>query len=542
MKDENITKDSLTGRLPDLQQQIGALEQLKETKEFLESVIQSSMDGIVISDEQGCILSINTAAERIYGLSKEEMVGKHTASLVIEDKDLKETIRDKMGELFEKGFTSYEARHITKDGSYIDVECNCSLIKDEKGDYIAGVSIIRDISERKRMEQQLLQAEKLRSLGELAGGVAHDFNNMLASILGRVQLLRGIIDKPKVEDERRKSLQELRGGLDIIEKASMDGAETVRSIQEFAREKDDNKYFTEIDVNKTIEDAIEFTKARWKSEAEAKGIKIDIQKKFSTVFLITGSAAELREVVANIINNAVDAMPGGGTISIITFIEDNKVVIKIKDTGVGIPESIKERIFDPFFTTKGVHSTGLGMSVAYTIINRHKGSIAVDSTENEGTIFTIKLPVFDNTDSKEEIKPVKKVTEKANILVIDDDDSVRELLFDILTGGGHDVQAASDGNDGLAKFKENEFDMVFTDLGMPGMSGWQVAEEIKKINNVTPIALITGWEVQVEKSELAKREVDLVVNKPFRVDQILMVVSKGIEIRERIKSKMSEVT
>ena len=253
--------------------------------------------------------------------------------------------------------------------------------------------------------------------------------------------------------------------------------------------------------------------------------------------MTSGSAAELREVFTNIINNAIDAMPQGGNIQVKTAMENNQIFITIKDTGVGIPEDIRNRIFDPFFTTKGVQSTGLGMSTSYGIINRHKGTILVDSTEGKGTTFTIELPIASHTLRVEEkIKPILAEKREATILVIDDEEEVRNLLADILTESGHHVETASDGSQGIEMFKKNDFDLVFTDLGMPGMSGWQVAETIKTINDKMPVAIITGWNVELEEAEMREKGVNLIAHKPFKLNQILNLVQQGMEIRERIEA------
>jgi len=520
----------------DITERKKAERELRETKEFLENVIENSKDGILIVNEKGYIFSCNTAMEQMSGFSKEEMFGKHASILTIEDKEMREKILKKTAELFEKGFAAYESKFKSKDGGCIDVECISSMIKNEKGDYIAGLSILRDITERKKMEEQLLQSEKLKSLGELAGGVAHDFNNVLAAILGRAQLLKMTMETPLKKQERRKSVLNLKKGLEIIEKAARDGAETVRRIQEFSRKRTDDKDFTQVDINELINHALEFTRVRWKDNAESKGIKINIQKKLSPIPSTSGSASELREVFTNLINNAIDAIAQGGSIKIRTFKEDSHISIKIEDTGVGIANDRKDRIFDPFFTTKGVQSTGLGLSVSYGIINRHQGTITVDSVEGEGTTFTIKLPISEKVIEKEQVKPMPEEQKKARILVVEDEEEVRDILSAILMKGGHQVETASDGSKGIKLFEKKEFDLVFTDLGMPGMSGWQVAEKIKSINRRVPVALITGWNVELKKSELRESGVDLIVYKPFEVNQVLRLVQEGMALRNRFKA------
>jgi len=183
--------------------------------------------------------------------------------------------------------------------------------------------------------------------------------------------------------EKRKSVIALKKGLGIIAKAARDGAETVRRIQEFSRRQDDDKHFKTIDLNEIIDNSLEFTRTKWKDDVESKGIKVNIQKEFSSIPPTSGSAAELREVFINLINNAIDAMPQGGHINIKTFTENKHISIKIEDTGAGIPTAIRDRIFDPFFTTKGFQSSGLGMSISYGIISRHRGMITKSPQRND---------------------------------------------------------------------------------------------------------------------------------------------------------------
>jgi len=426
---------------------------------------------------------------------------------------------------------------ITKGGEERIIYSRGTPFRDSEGNITGVLGIGSDITELRKMQHRSLQSEKLKSLGELSGGVAHDFNNVLAAILGRVQLLKMQFKPPPGKQEKRQSMLDLLKSLDIIEMASLDGAETVRRIQEFSRKRVDDKEFTKIDINELIDNALDFTKMKWKNDAESKGIKITIQKEFSPLPPTSGSASEVREVFTNLINNAIDAMPQGGSIKIKTLKENNHIYIKVEDTGVGISEVIRNRIFDPFFTTKGVQSTGLGMSVSYGIINRHGGTIRVDSTEGKGSTFAITLPISDNIRVEEEkTKPMQEEKRKSTVLVIEDEEEVRNLLSDILIENGHQVETASDGNQGIDIFKKKDFDLVFTDLGMPGTSGWEVAETVKSINEKIPVAIITGWNVELKESEMRERGVNLIAYKPFKIDKILRLVQEGMELKDQFEA------
>jgi CheY-like chemotaxis protein/anti-sigma regulatory factor (Ser/Thr protein kinase) len=386
------------------------------------------------------------------------------------------------------------------------------------------------------METKLLQAEKLRGLGEMAGGVAHDFNNVLAAILGRAQLLKlHLCEFPGAE--RRKSYAELKQGLEVIERAAADGAETVRRVQEFARIRPDDKDMTAVNINEALEHAIEFTRVRWKDEAELKGIHYAIEKQLLSVPAILGSAAEMREVLTNLINNALDAMPDGGAINIKTFVDKNQVCMLVSDSGSGMPRHISERIFDPFFTTKGPQSTGLGMSVSYGIVTRHQGTISVDSEEGKGTTFTLRFPVREV--KKQELDKAPEAVadaQKATILIIEDEEDVRSLLQDILTMQGHQVALAHDGREGVELFTPGAFDLVFSDLGMPGMSGWEVAKAIRLQDSKVAIAIITGWDIHMDKKAFEESGVNLIIQKPFTVDAIVRLVRESLAIKKAKES------
>jgi len=426
---------------------------------------------------------------------------------------------------------------LTKKGEKRIIFSRGTPLRDKEGKIIGVVGIGADVTEIRKMEEKLIQSEKLRALGELSGGVAHDFNNMLAAILGRAELLKMNLESFSGK-ERRRIFPLLKQGLEVIEKAASDGAETVRRVQEFSSIRADDREFIQVDLNEVVSDALDFTRARWKGEAELKGIKIRIKKELSPISPIMGKPSELREVLTNLINNALDAMPQGGRIKIKTFKEDKCICLKVEDTGTGMPAHIMERIFDPFYTTKGPQATGLGMSLSYGIITRHRGTISVDSQEGKGTIFTIKIPIVSVKKIKEgEVQGLPKKGGEANILVIEDEEDVRNLLSDILASDGHKVTTASNGKEGIEAFKKGSFEMVFTDLGMPGMSGWEVASSIKKLYPEVIVAIITGWGVQLDLDEQKKTGVDLIVNKPFRLGRILKLTREALEIKDKVKSK-----
>lgn len=250
------------------------------------------------------------------------------------------------------------------------------------------------IEELKTTQDRLIQSEKLRALGNLASGMSHDFNNILTAILGRTELLLRHVGELDVEEEIRQSLLK---SLRVTAQLASDGTETVDRIQRFARslKAHSEKDFKEFDVNAIVLDSLRNTKPRWKDDPERRGFRVEVQTELGELSRAIGNAAEIREVLTNIIDNAVDAMPDGGKIKITTGMRDSAVEVKISDNGLGMIDEIKSRVFEPFFTTKKDKGDGLGLSVAYGIISRHNGQIGVESTAGEGTTFTIILPTSD---------------------------------------------------------------------------------------------------------------------------------------------------
>ena len=381
------------------------------------------------------------------------------------------------------------------------------------------------LSELKQAQDQIIQTEKLKALGEMASGVAHDFNNLLAVILGNIQLLSYQLD--------HLGLEEIRERLRAIERSSRDGAETVRRIQEFTGIRRD-KEFSSISINDLVREVVVMTEPRWKDQAQNKGIQIDLATRFEKVPLVLGNPSELREVLTNIVFNAVDAMPEGGRLTLSTHHSaEDWVELRITDTGMGMTAEVKRRIFDPFFTTKGVTNSGLGMSVSYGIVKRHGGEILVESELGKGSIFAIHLPTGYPTDTEAEGPGPVREGPPARILVIEDDAAVQDILRQMLTAKGHQVVLASDGEKGIELFKNDPFDLVLTDLGMPRISGWEVGKILKGLDPNVPVIMITGWGVELQREKVKESGIDRIISKPFVFEEITRVISEAIEQRRK---------
>jgi PAS domain S-box-containing protein len=507
------------GQLATLIENLRLYEEIKQSEEKYRTVIEGAHDGICVIGMDNRFKYVNRREAELQGVTQEKLIGQDFRDIL--DEASKQVMNDRFIQWGkgEKLSTRFELNILRKDGEVRNVEINARVIKDSNGE-VNYVVFTKDITEKKKMEEQLLQAEKLRSLAEMASGVAHDFNNALASILGNTQLLLFT-----VQDE------ELKETLKTIEKVAKDSAQTVRRLQDFTRKRVHQELF-KVDVNSVIRDSIEITKPKWKDEIQRRGGHIEIVSSLGEVPPVLGNTSELREVMTNVIFNAIEAMPEGGKIQIRTFQKGKEVFIQISDSGMGITDDVRKKIFEPFFTTKPFTNTGLGLSMSYGIIRRFGGEIEVESKVGHGTTFTILLPIGGEEKEEAPLPSSIKKGKKARILVIDDEEFVRSVLSRTLAQVHHQVTLAEDGERGIQLFKEEKFDMVLTDLGMPGMSGWEVCRAIKKISPHTPVGMITGWGAEMNRSKMEEHGLDFFISKPFDFNQILNVVAETIESRE----------
>jgi len=503
-------------------------KELKESVEKYRELFENINDALAVFMKPEWKLSIyNTRFISQFGYFDDELKDKSFLDFVHPED------RSKAQERFMKRISGeelddvYELRVLDKKGNIIFLEIGDRPYS-RKGTVVGLELIMRNISERKIIQEQLIQSEKLRAIGQMASGVAHDFNNALAIILGNTELL--------VRQLETMEIDEIKGQLKVVETAALDAAETVRRIQEFTRIRTDRE-FAEVDLNRIVEEVKDMSKPRWKNQAQEMGINIEFETILSDdIPSVIGNPSELREVLTNIIFNSIDAMPKGGKISIETKKANGEVQIQVTDTGIGIPQEFKNKIFDPFFTTKGVVSDGLGLSIAYSIITRQEGRIIVKSEEGKGTTVNIFLPISFKLKQEEKKSAVKSEAASSSILVIDDEEMVRNILGNLLMQSGHNVFKAASGKEGLEIFNQGGIDLVFTDIGMPEMSGWEVSRLIKDRDSRVPVALITGWGVQIDDEKMKESGADLVLNKPFRLEDVLDLVTEAIDLKKKIAS------
>ena len=477
----------------------------REHQSLLTNILESARESIYAVDTDGNFKWCNTATLKGLGYQRSNFIGRPLLSMVYEaDRDL---VRQKLAAALTGAPQTYEMRYFAHDGQlrYARVD-NSPLVVEGRTTGVLGIA--RDITEQKEERERAARADKLRALGQLASGVAHDFNNSLAAILGRAQLLRRQVDDPA-----------LVRNLDIIQTAAEDAAATVRRIQTFAR-KSPVKEFELVDVASLLNDAVEITRTRWQNEARIRGLDYDVKLDTEPEQFTYGSASELREVFVNLIVNAVDAMPRGGKLRVTCHRKDGRLQLHFVDNGMGMLEDVRQKIFEPFFSTKGAHGTGLGLSVSYSIIERHSGSISVVSEPGCGANFTIDLPAVAAETTSVESSTALHDAPSLRILVVDDEQPVRETLAEMLVAVEHRVELAGSGQEAVEKMRSGAFDFVFTDLAMPEMDGWETARLIRKDWPEVRIVLVTGYGPATTPPLGEENLVDAIIGKPFDFTQV----------------------
>ncbi|HEY6118652.1 MAG TPA: ATP-binding protein [Pyrinomonadaceae bacterium] len=388
-------------------------------------------------------------------------------------------------------------------------------------------------AEHEQKREQAVHAEKMAALGELSFGVAHNVNNTLTGILGRAQLLM-----------RTQDAEKISSGIEMIIKSAEDGAQIIRRIQDFARRQPSREFQT-VSVAELMKDVCEMSRPRW--EARENGPQIRVALFADCTSSVMGDPVELREVLVNMIYNAIDAMPGGGEIRMSAQDLEGRVVLSITDNGTGMSQEVKSRLFDPFFTTKGRAGTGMGLAVSFGIIRRHNGAIEVESEPGRGTTFRISLPIasagpasittsFFNLDSPTSADTVR-------VMVVDDEPAVRDVLREALEAEGCEVLVADSGEKALSIYdmRKGNLDVIFTDIGMPEMSGWELAREIRKRSETIPLAIVSGWADAIGRDERQAIKADWVVSKPFDIAAIAEIAREAGSRRKANTDSKSEI-
>ncbi|MBM4416816.1 MAG: response regulator [Chloroflexi bacterium] len=380
------------------------------------------------------------------------------------------------------------------------------------------VSVYADVSRERIIQEQIVSVERLRATGEMASGLAHDFNNVLATILGRVELLLGqVTDATLIEN------------LAAVQRAARDGAATVARMREYGRPLD-QATFQPFALATVIAEAIEFTRPRWREQAVREGRTIEIETHLTPTRPALGEAPAFRDVLVNLIFNAVDAMPHGGTIAIGLAPAGGGAELTIRDTGMGMTPALQRRIFEPFFTTKGERGSGLGLAMVRKVIASLGGHIDVTSAPGDGTTFTIWLPATDRPAPTTAAQSTadQRPRRLGRIVLIDDQTDVRDTEAMLLRAEGHDLRAFSDPAVALGAIDEDPPDLVITDLGMPGLTGWDVARALQARHPALPVIFLTGWGRELTAAQLREGGVSGVIPKPMDLSEARRAIDAAL--------------
>ncbi|MGB6011627.1 MAG: PAS domain S-box protein [Desulfobacterales bacterium] len=489
----------------------------KRAEQIYRSLLHSSADAIATYDLKGRTVYISPAFTKIFGWTLEEMEGKRMPFVPqSESESTMAIIRD----LVEHGTPcqGFEAKRYTKDGRLLDVSISASRYNDHEGNPIGTLVILRDISEKKRLEAQLQYIERMEAIGTLAGGIAHDFNNLMMGMLGNISLILYDIGSESPHYEKLKN----------IEKLIQSGSKLTSQLLGYARK---GKYEVRpINLNQIVKESSE-TFGRTRKEIV---IYRELAEDLSSVM---ADAAQIQQVLMNLFINAADAMPGGGDLFLKTMnvthddIGDKPykpksgdyILLKVKDTGTGMDQKIMDRIFEPFFTTKELgRGSGLGLASVYGIIKGHGGYIDVESKKGQGVTFNIYLPA-----SEESVQKTPEISERImegneTILLVDDEALVIDVGVQLLEKLGYTVFEAQSGRDAIRIFTERNraIDMLILDMVMPGMGGGEVYDQIKRLDPKVKVLLSSGYSIDGQATEILNRGCEGFIQKPFNMKDL----------------------
>ncbi len=393
-----------------------------------------------------------------------------------------------------------------------------SIFAESAGMAIEKASLHQELKERMN---QLIQTEKFKAVGKLISALMHDFNNFLSIIIGRAQLLSVQTTDPN-----------LCKHTEAIIKVSTQAADIIQRLNQFGMPIPE-KEFRNIYLNQVVKEAIELTRPKWNEWAKLRGVKIRIVQELSQLPPVFGNPADLREVIINMILNSIDALPKGGIISFHTWQEEQSIYLSLKDNGIGMNEEVGKKLFDPFFSSKPEKGNGLGLTVAHSIILQHNGKITVESKEGKGTTFVIRVPVSKVKEKEERTAKIELPVEKVNVLLIEDNEDLQGVLADMISAEGYEIKVANSGTEGISLLKVEKYDVIISDLGISGMTGWDFASEAKEINPKIPVILVNEWGDQILTKEAKDLGVELILSKPIKRENLKRAIDKALKLRPK---------
>jgi len=506
-------QDSATGCVViarDISELRQAEEEGSKNRAFLASLADLAPDEIYTLDVNRRFTWMNQRAEVNSGLTRSVLLG-HDFSMIVASESKEEANAALDRTLLAGEQKQFEVRTICTDGRVRCMDAHTSPLWHDGS--ITGVMVfMSDITEKKLAQARAARSDKLRALGELAAGVAHNLNNSLTVIQGRAQLL----SMRSAPDEGNKK------SLDVIIQAVGDCSQTLRRLLDFSR-RNASRNAVPVDLSELVASSVEIARPKWQAESTNRSGDIEVRLNAPKAVLALADSSELREVVLNLIFNAVDAMPQGGTIEIGTSDEGSTARFWVADNGAGMTQEVIARIFEPFYSTKGERGTGLGLSASHGIIENHGGDINVTSEPGKGTRFEIILPLHETETATKVNAPAAPLEVKsARVLVVEDEEKVRLLLNDAFRTEGHEVTEATTGAEALKRLDAGEFDLMICDLGLPELSGLHVARWVKEFRPDLPVIIATGFAEMIAEEDYHKARIDDVISKPYALSDVLL--------------------
>lgn len=376
--------------------------------------------------------------------------------------------------------------------------------------------LIEALQSLQKTNDAIVQRERMHALGEMASGIAHDFNNLLSPILGFAELLLSMPDL-------LRDPEKVQGYMSKIRTAATDGAAVVARLREFYRARSEQEKPVEFSIQDAVRETLELTRHRWCNEAQAQGRHIEIVTDLQETPRVYGSVSEIRQALTNLVLNATDAMPRGGTLRLQTHAVGHWVCVQVADTGIGMSEDVRQRCMEPFFTTKGEAGTGLGLAMVFGTAERHNGRVEIDSEPGKGTTITLRLPAADisaDAGSANTIPFPRSTCRALRVLLVDDEELLLEAVSQMLLSMGHRVDTCKDPRKALEKYYKNSYDLVITDRAMPGMSGDQLARAIREFHPDASIVLLTGFGNFIRESGEQIEGIDLLLSKPLSLQTL----------------------
>ena len=490
---------------------------LEESEERYRRIVENVHDVVYSTYPDGTLYFISPNVRSLTGFEPEEVIGRNLLEFV-HPYDREQVMAD-----YEKTMTTGAEfptafRLAKKDGSYFHVEDLGKVVRE--GDAIVGLTgVLRDLTERRRMEQELIRLERLRALGEMSAGVSHNLNNILVGVLGFAELIQMSTRESRTRDD-----------IDQVIISALRARDLVRRLHHAVSHSEEDA-LQPVSLNEVVREAVQTAQPRWKDEPQVRGVRIEVISDLEEVQPIRGTRAEVHNLLLNLLFNAVDAMPEGGTIALRTRAAAEGVRLMVSDTGIGMNQATRQRVFEPFFTTKTDVGTGLGLFTVYGAITRWGGRIEVESTPGQGTTFSLSFPAWTEAEvfSEGEVPAAAPAGSPGRILIVEDDEITSQLLSRLLSAH-HEVDVRMDGEEALELFAPDCYDVALIDLGMPGIPGDQVARELRRIDAAMVAVLISGWPLGDDDPRLAA--FDFRIQKPFHdLGEIGDIVTRALELR-----------